>query len=239
MASARISDEEINAKFSDFLKDEDLQKQYAEERKRLIEAEEASSWDAKAKLEASEVEREAAAIVFRIRESERDDPKLFGNQASEAIPGTETRDMGGQFLTNLDRIEQSKLYRIAREMPKGCHLHIHLNSELHPDVLLQRAQELDTMFIRSTRPLLDKRDLDETEIVLNVLKAGTRCSDIFKPGYNPECKAADCNPWMKFKDFCEEFRQKFRPDLDPLSWITKKAALGEDDVYRDDQTLNG
>ena len=237
MASAVFSDEEVATKFSQFLEDKDLQKQYSEDRQNLLEAEQAIAWDSKAKSEASEIEKEAAAIVRTIREKERDDPDLFGNRAGEAVPETKTRDMGGQFLTNKRRIEQSKLYRIARNMPKGCHLHIHFNSELHPNILLQRAQELDTMYIRSIRPLLEQRDLDEAEVVFNVLEAGTKSSNIFKASYNPEHKAPNSNPWMKFKDFCTEFQRVFEKDA--LVWIQGKAALGEDDVYREDQTLNG
>lgn len=235
MASVGSPEEEVAAMFSRFLKCEDLQKRYAEERKSLIDAEQAASWDSKAKSEASEIEKEAAAIVQAIRERERDDPDLFGNQAGEAVPTA--RDMGGQFLTNRARIERSKLYEIARNAPKGCHLHIHFNAELYPDVLLRRAQEMDTMFIRSARPLIAGSDLEETEIVFNVLQAGTKTSNVFETNYNPEHRALNSNPWMKFRDFCTEFEQKF--ETDPLKWIHSKAALGENDVYREDQTLNG
>ncbi|KAL9085340.1 MAG: hypothetical protein Q9165_007631 [Trypethelium subeluteriae] len=237
MASFRPTDADLAAKFTEFLEDREYQNQYSEERLRLLEAEQASSWDSKARLEASDVEMEAAAIVRTIREMERDDPTLFGNQAGESIPDSETRDMGGQFLTNKNRIEQSKIYSIAREMPKGGHLHIHFNSELHPNILLQRAKDMDTMFIRSIRPLLEEDHLDETEVVFNVLQAETKSSTVFAPNYNPDHRAPNSNPWMKFKDFCIEFREKFNSD--PLDWVRSKAALNEDEVYKEGQTLNG
>ncbi|KAI9657722.1 MAG: hypothetical protein M1821_002898 [Bathelium mastoideum] len=237
MSSAKFCDDEVASQFYRYRGEASDQQQYSEERARLVAAEQASSWDWKAKSEASEAERKAAIIVHTIRESERYDPDLFGNQPGEAIPESRTRDMGGQFLTNKQRIEKSKLYNIAREMPKGCHLHIHFNSELHPKILLRRAQDMDTMFIRSLRPILGKRDLDETEIIFNVLEAETETSNIFNSKYDPDHKAPNSHAWMRFREFCAEFEANF--ETDPLDWIWSKAALSESDVYRDDQTLNG
>ena len=243
-SSSRDCNEDYVAQFHHLLEDEDRQKEYSERRKQLVESEQANSWYAGAKSSASTKEHKAAIIVKDLREKERYDPKLFGNQAGEAVPDNDTKDMGGRFLTNKMTIERSKLYHIAREMPKGCHLHIHFNSELHPQKLLQRAKEMDTMFIRSLRPLLSKSDLDETEIVFNVLEAGTESSNIFGASYNPEYKAPNSRPWMRFQDFCtgfENFYGRVSPGskADPLEWIRSKAALEENDVYRDDQTLNG
>ncbi|KAF2137491.1 uncharacterized protein K452DRAFT_235853 [Aplosporella prunicola CBS 121167] len=219
------------------LKD-DLQKQqdYDNEREELLQ-EQTDSWDSRAKRSASDDEKKAAEIVRRIREHERDN--LFGNKASELIPGPKTRDMGGQFLTNMDRIHESHLFKITARMPKGAHLHQHFNSELPVTLLLERARNMeDNMYIRSTQPLLQEEDYYKAEIVFNVLPADTPEADPFASSYNPEWKSGQNNPWMKWKTFRNEFAQR-RNGGDAEPWVKGKMILGEDEVYGKEQTVNG
>ncbi|KAF2087863.1 Metallo-dependent hydrolase [Saccharata proteae CBS 121410] len=211
-------------------------KKYDEQRDKLLQEEQTEAWDSRVKHNASETQNEAADIVRKIREHERDN--LFGNKASEAIPGPETLDMGGQFLTNRDRIiEKSQLYSITQKMPKGAHLHLHFNSELPPRQLLTEAEKLDNMFIRSTRPLLTNEDFEVSEMVFNVLPVDTQEADIFSATYNPEWKAEGSLPWMKWKHFCQSFRNYTSGE--PDEWIIKKMVLQEDEVYGMSQTVNG
>lgn len=81
----------------------------------LLSEEAERSWDAQARLDASDIELKASAIISKIREEER--INLFGNMPGETLPGPGTRDMGGRFLTNMDRIKRSNVYRIAK---KNC-----------------------------------------------------------------------------------------------------------------------
>jgi adenosine deaminase CECR1 len=173
--------------------------------------------------------------VRKIREDER--VNLFGNVASEAIRAETTRDMGGQFLTNKERIGQSKLYEIAKEMPKGMHLHIHFNAELQPDILIDKSRENPCMFIRSTQPLLQDKDYDETEMVFSVLPSSTRTVDIFSSNYNPEFRAPGSTPWMRWSTFREEFDKRRREKTE--DWIKTKLILSEHEVYDSKQTTNG
>jgi adenosine deaminase CECR1 len=159
------------------------------------------------KLFASDKEKRAAEIVRLIREDERDNH--FGNRASEAIPGPETLDMGGQFLTNRERIEGSKIFWISKHMPKGAHLHLHFNAELQPEILLREARDVPNMYIRSTQPLLTEADLVETEMVFNVIPDDTVSSNVFLRTYNPEWKAPGSQPWMRWSDFREEFDLRY------------------------------
>ncbi|KAF2104409.1 Metallo-dependent hydrolase [Rhizodiscina lignyota] len=216
----------------------DLRIKYDKDRTGLIDREKENCWYREAKDSASDAEIKANAILLKIREHERE--HLFGDKASEAIPGPETRDMGGQFLTNKERIKASKVYEMAQLMPKGAHLHIHFNSEFHPAVLLAEAKNKvpDTLFIRSTRPLTSRESLDDlnSEMVFNVLPKDTPAADIFSDKYNPDAKDKTNNPWIKWSAFSEALKTKY--DVDADDWIMTKMVLGEEDVYGIRQTTN-
>ncbi|KIW03837.1 uncharacterized protein PV09_05136 [Verruconis gallopava] len=216
-----------------------LSNDYEQRKKDLISRERNIAWDKKAIDTASKIEQRAGTIIWKIREHERDN--LFGNIASEAIPGPETLDMGGQFLSNRERVvKQSYLYRIALKMPKGCHLHLHFNAELAPDILIKKAGEQPNMFIRSTQPILSDKDYAETEIVFNVLPEDTPTADIWSPDYNPDFKSAGARPWMRWADFQSEFRKRRKHgENDAEEWVRSKMVLSEQEVYGMEQTTNG
>ncbi|KAJ4362467.1 hypothetical protein N0V83_010560 [Neocucurbitaria cava] len=198
----------------------------------LLRVEEQDAWDRKAKPKpASEsqdgaTETRAAIIIKAIREYER--KVVFGNLASEAIPGPDTRDMGGQFLTNKDRIDgESKLYEIAKMVPKGALLHLHFNAELHPELLLVQARDMKTMYIRAISPITSQKDLDETEIGFSVLDP-----DLVEPHVNifskdypgdalnwktPEWKWKVWMPWKLFRDEFnkQEYTKRYITQEDP------------------------
>ena len=221
---------------------------YQESRRELVAEEEKQSWDAPAKSRASEPELSAQDIVLSIRERERVDPELFGNLPGEAVPPANSRDMGGRFLVNLDRIGRSKIFRIAREMPKGCHQHLHFNSEILPERLFPyaRSQHMErNMFIRSTKPLVTLDDFKECEIVFQVLPKETKEVDIFSPNYDPSTKGPN-SPWMLWKSFreSEKFPSKILCDeypegLSPVEcWAREKMIVTLNQAYGDRETHN-
>jgi adenosine deaminase CECR1 len=208
---------------------------YEKSKKVLLREESDTSWDRNARLTASEAEREAGAIIWQIREDDRDN--LFGNKASESLPGPDTLDMGGQFLTNRERIQSSRLFDIAYTMPKGCHLHLHLNAEINPKQLLAKAREIPNMFIRSTQPLVEDKDYSDTEMVFNVMPESTISVDIFHPEYRPDWRSAGATPWMRWSKFREELQAK--KGLEAEAWVLGKMILSEEEVYGISQTTNG
>jgi adenosine deaminase CECR1 len=250
----------FRAFFDAALGDANVSKAYSAEHAGLIQLENEDAWDREARprlnsrSKVDQQEREAARIIRAIREYER--KVVFGNQASEAIPGPETLDMGGQFLTNKERIDtESILYKIAHNVPKGGLLHLHFNAELHPERLLERARLIDNIYIRSIRPLLTQEDLDLTEI--------------FSPTYpgnatnwkTEEWKWRVWVPWKKFqKDFEKHpFSKKYREQRDVImtevphccsepgqvalepaeNWLKSKMLLSQEEAYGFTQTVNG
>jgi adenosine deaminase CECR1 len=191
-------------------------KTYSDKHDALLKLENDKAWDREAYQNSDPEEKQAAKIIRAMREYER--KVVFGNQASEAIPGKETRDMGGQFLTNKDRIDHgSLLFQAARKVPKGGLLHLHFNAELHPERLLVRARSMKNMYIRSIRPLLSQTDLDDTEMVFNVLDDDKvlKGVNIFSKDYigdatnwkPPSPKQWDV--WMPWEQFQEDFKKQF------------------------------
>ncbi|KAF7678676.1 metallo-dependent hydrolase [Alternaria burnsii] len=214
--------EKALAEFRAALDDEQAIKQYDDERNKLVKKEEDNAWDQAARSdkpgsEDDKVEKLAADIIRGIREYERN--VTFGNVASEALPEPEDRDMGGQYLTNKDRIDrESKLFEIARIVPKGALLHLHFNAALHPELLLVKARRMKNMYIRSIRPIADKNDLALTEVVFNILDPKTVDPeiDIFSDTYPAaedavRFKDADVKDriWMLWSKFQEEFEKRF------------------------------
>lgn len=209
--------------FRSKLIDPNVRKSYDDARDKLWQAELMNAWDRGVRPEEGslsnedKIELQAEIIIRELREYER--RVVFGNVASEAIPPPETRDMGGQFLTNKDRIEQeSKIYELAKRVPKGALLHLHFNAELHPERLLLEARKSinqEHMYIRSIRPLLNQEDLDLTEMVFNYMRKTTKSNDIFSPQY--EGNSENHKPqyemeqkiWMRWDEFRKRFKEVF------------------------------
>ncbi|KAF2214847.1 hypothetical protein CERZMDRAFT_110415 [Cercospora zeae-maydis SCOH1-5] len=215
---------------------------YPNDRRKLLTEERRVAWD--------EPARKAA-------KRERDSTELFGNLPGEAIPGKETRDMGGRFLVNKDRISRSKVFDIAKQMPKGAHLHLHFNAELPAEDLLPLARSPaveGTMFIRSTKPLLEIEDYDDCEIVFDVLPRHTAQGDLFSLDYDPTCKTKahprwqQSTAWMLWRTFRERFPEgvyieNYDPDDTVLGraeqWARDKMILTRGKAYGPGQTTNG
>lgn len=226
---------------------------YQKERKSLLDSERKRAWDEPARLRASAREQQAGEILIRLREHERF--RLFGNVGREELPGANQLDMGGRFLVNKERIEQSKIFEIAWLMPKGAHLHLHLNAELPPEKLFPHARKLeDTMFIRSKQALLKPQDFAETEIQFNVLPKTTRTSNIFTKEYDADWKSPTSASWMKWTDFRNQFPTSVPFDEVPMEyraddcgglldkaecWAREKMIITSHKAYAERQTTNG
>lgn len=201
--SGKLSKAELLAS----LQDPSKSIEYASARNELLADEKQSAWDAPARSRASRTELEAARIIRRICEDERVGP-LFGDLPGESEPDTTTRDMGGRFLRNRDRIQRSKIFQAALRAPKGAHLHLHFNSELPPEELLQFARnntELrDTLVIRATLPLRSAEAFQQCEVVFNVLQKDKPTGNLFSKTYQPDIKIAESRVWMRWSDFRQQ-----------------------------------
>lgn len=192
---------------------------YATARDELLADEKQNAWDAPARSRASNAELKAAKIVRTICESERAGP-LFGELPGETEPDANTRDMGGRFLRNRDRIQRSKIFQASLRAPKGAHLHLHFNSELPPEELLQFARnhvELrDTLVVRSTLPLRSAEAFQQCEIVFNVLQKDKPTGNLFSKSYQSDIKVAESRVWMRWSEFRQQLPSHVEEMLSPI-----------------------
>ncbi|KAI5370281.1 Putative adenosine deaminase domain, adenosine/adenine deaminase, metal-dependent hydrolase [Septoria linicola] len=250
----------VNARFSQHIELQQHSTTYEADKQKLLGSERELAWDEPAKRSASEKEVTANQILIALREHERYAPDLFGNRPGEAIPSKLSRDMGGRFLVNKDRIDRSHVFKIAQQMPKGAHLHLHFNAELPAEVLLPHARSQamqDTMFIRSTKFLLTAADFDDCEIVFDVLPQATAQGDIFSSTYDPNVKTKAHKDWSERTAWMlwREFRQRFLEFPENIyvenlagndegldraeQWVRDKMIITQNKAYANDQTTNG
>jgi adenosine deaminase CECR1 len=185
----------------------------------ITNREKATAFDAVAVQTASPIERAANSIVQAVR---RDNHASLHGLKTDGIHQSTT----DHFLGKVPLINQSRLLRIAKRMPKGGHLHCHFNTFLHPSFLIRQARNMETMFIQASRPLLSKEDFAVAEVLFRVLPVYTRGSDLFHQAYSPK-------NWMSYPLFCGQFPG----GLDKAeSWIAEKMILTEDEVHGIQQT---
>ncbi|KAI0888359.1 Metallo-dependent hydrolase [Annulohypoxylon maeteangense] len=111
---------------------------------------------------ASPEEQAANDVVLQKRQT---DDKLFSNVDEQE----QAHSITDHFTRNVRIIEQTQLLKAARHMPKGAHLHLHFNSTLLPQFLLDIAKGMPNMYISSaTHKLRSKSDFDNCEIVFTL-----------------------------------------------------------------------
>jgi adenosine deaminase CECR1 len=218
---------------------------YQDYRDALREKERTDAWDYVRKACITAEERHASEIMKALREYER--RKIFGNVASEDLPGEDTLDMGGQFLTNKARITtMSVVFKIAQDVPKGALLHGHYYNGEPIESLLQKAREAKDFYIWSKYPLRSEHDLERTEVVFRVLScdAVDKGVDIFSRKYegtgdNWKSRTMTPRVWMQWQKFCEKFEKRFKKNSPAEHWLKTKMVLSEEETYGINQTLNG
>jgi hypothetical protein len=176
------------------------------------------SFDARVITTASQTEKEAAKIVEKIKNG---DIVVYQN---------DNKTVGDSFLKNVDSIENTQLFKVARKMPKGAHLHCHYNACLDPSFLIEQARGRPSMCIKSTLPLTTQENKDRSEIAFQVypVEDDTKNKNIFNPSY----KGGD---WMRYNEFCAEFDGGLKVCE---KWLRSKMVLNVEQVY-ENQTLKG
>jgi adenosine deaminase CECR1 len=112
----------------------------------------------------------------------------------------------------------------------------------------------DTMFIRSTIPLLSEQDFADAEVVFSVLPKETKQGNLFEATYNPNWKDTDSASWMRWVDFQAQFptHVKTEQSIGDLEYhgegklttaaecyVRDKMAITVELAYHDRQTTNG
>ncbi|KAK3333728.1 hypothetical protein B0T19DRAFT_440462 [Cercophora scortea] len=185
---------------------------YRKMRRQLNDCEDALAFDFDCKGRAPPEERRANEILQLLKQLDARD--VYGAaKPRKGYGGQEhPRFCGDHFLSNADLIEKTHVYNIAQKMPKGCHLHIHFNANLLPDVLINIGKTMPRMFISSDIPLVGDKNsynFDRCKLQFNILSEarvqsvhGGRQS-LFSPDYQPRRV-------MLFSEFCKDFAEHYR-----------------------------
>jgi adenosine deaminase CECR1 len=207
---------------------------YFGQREEIMRRENTLSFSFSRQVKASDLERQANEILQVLRHNDKirvfdaAPPKVgHGGQLHPRFPGD-------HFLTNLDLIERTDLFVVAKRMPKGAHLHIHFNACLLPHVLLDIAKTMKRMFITSDLPLTEPRNFERCEIQFSILPpAKEKPGDVFSVSYEPR-------QTMKFSDFRRRFSANFRnSDIPVDKWLEDKLVFGESATHNELQTSVG
>lgn len=206
-------------------------------RERFVQQEKSLDFDARCRADASAKEEKVDRIITKLRES--DERYIY-----DAAPPREgyagqlhKRFPGDHFLSNIDLIDRTSLFKVAEAVPKGGHLHIHFNACLPPDFLLGIAKEMERMFITSDIPLIADNNfanLDKCEIqftILNRAKEQENPGDLFSRNYRPR-------QTMKFQKFLKEMPGHFT-ELTPDEWLLQKLVFHENEAHGPLQTAAG
>ncbi|KAG9928232.1 Metallo-dependent hydrolase, partial [Aureobasidium melanogenum] len=145
-----------------------LQK-YLQGRDALINQEKKQRSDHAFRETLSPMAREACAIVSAIRFEEQQ--TLWTKDYEDSL-ASDSRDIypGMMFTLARPKIEQSKLWKIVKKMPKGALLHCHLEAMVNMDWLIEEAFNVKGMHIQADQPLDSEDTLSSAPFVFKWLK---------------------------------------------------------------------
>lgn len=208
--------------------------EYFASRAKLVEREKTIDFDFSCRSNASGLEPRVHDIIQELRA--RDKLVYDQEQPRRGYGGQEHRRFAGDhFLSNVDLINKTGLLDVARMMPKGAHLHIHFNSCLRPNVLLDIAKKMDRMFITSDLPLIGDDDyfnFRKCEIQFSIMKPeNERPGNLFSRDYRDR-------ETMRFADFLCEFSRHY-PAATADEWLAEKLVFQESEAHNIAQTALG
>lgn len=208
---------------------------YQKKREELRRREGALGFEYKLTSSASSKEQKVDQILQELKRD--DNENLFAVQPKRKGWGGQLhpRFAGDHFISNKDLIDKSKVFKLARSIPKGAHLHIHFNACLLPHVLLDIAKGMEQMYITSDLPLLEAEDYHNykrAKIQFSIMAQPASTGNLFDAGYKDRVGA------MKFKEFLAEFPRRY-PAGDPMLWLQEKLVFREEEAHGALQTVTG
>ncbi|KAG4426393.1 hypothetical protein IFR04_000576 [Cadophora malorum] len=230
---------------SDHMTDSDMDA-YNKALEALQLEEKSRAFDAQLIAASSDVEKKASEIVRKIRGYDWD--CTYGKPLN--VEGKATQ--GQHFLGNVDLINKTELFKIARRMPKGAHLHIHFNSCLPARFLIKQARDIEAMYIRSTLPLTTRQNWIDSRISFMVMtpheathvkdsdgnEQSVDLGNIFDEQYV-------CNRWMPYKQFQRLFfyrddsGREWQRTSGAEAWLEMKMHISEEEAHGVRQTSRG
>ncbi len=216
---------------------------YQQLRKKAVEDEFSMGFESACAKKATDLEKTANKIFQRIKELDIQSVYQKASPRTDALGQHHSRFYGDHFLSNVELIEETRLFKAFKAMPKGAHLHIHFNANLQPKFLLSIATKMDHMFIWSSTALTGKTALDRCRIQFSILselslkeKNSAGPANVFKAEYDSYPKRDAGAGWMSFKLFRASFPKSFG-NVD--NWLQSKLVFHEEESHNPLQTAAG
>jgi adenosine deaminase CECR1 len=184
--------------------------------------------------------REACAIVSAIRFEEQ---QTLWTKDYENSLASDSKDIypGMMFTLARPKIEQSKLWKIVKKMPKGTLLHCHLEAMVDMDWLVEEVFSVGGMHIKADQPL-DSEDAQSTvPFVFKWLKnRSSETSSVWDSSYA-------IGQWVPIETAADAFphggRKGFQKWLKERITITADESIqhmhGPNDIWRKFQSCFG
>lgn len=207
---------------------------------------EAAMMNAAERRGATDLELKADKILQRIKQHDID--TYYKGSEFDSLGQAHPRFYGDHFLHNVKIIEQTNLFKLCHEMPKGAHLHIHFNANCHPSFLLGIAKDMEHMYIWSSRALTDKEAFQQCTIQFSILseqkfkeKNPSGKKSIFSSDYKKCYEGRGDIGWMSYKQFRAEFRQHTKEGVekDVDKWLLNKLMFNAEEAYNSRQCAAG
>lgn len=198
----------------------------------LIELERTMGFEHKCRYSATDLEHRVDEILQRLRRVDDETVYAGASPRCDERGQVHRRFAGDHFLSNVELIEQTALFRVASRMPKGAHLHIHFNACLPPAVLLGIAKTMDRMFITSDLPLVTDAGFDKCELQFSILSLEKETpGDLFSATYQSR-------QTMRFAEFLKTFPTRYtKRTVD--EWLVEKLVFDEYEAHNFMQTASG
>lgn len=213
--------QEIPTKSDPFLQ------QYLAGRTNLIDQESSSRSDASFRASLSPIAKRACAIADRIRRHEQAtvwDPSVEEKMAQETHSAVFP---GMMFMMAKQRMEDTKLWKIVRRMPKGALLHAHMDAMVEFDFILDELLETPGMHMASDRPLDSPEALEDGVPSFRYRSKGVD-SVIWEAAYKP-------GEFIPIKKCAQDFpggKEGF------LKWLKSRCTLSLDDSHQQHHGVN-
>ncbi|KAL7896553.1 hypothetical protein HDV63DRAFT_401355 [Trichoderma sp. SZMC 28014] len=190
--------------------------QYLAGRERLIGKEKETRSDASFRKALTPIARRACAIVDRIRAQEQ--AAVWTPSVEEQLARDTKQSIfpGMMFMLAKDRMEQTKLWKIVRRMPKGCLLHAHMDAMVDFDFILDQLLKTPGMHM-SSDVSLKTHAARENAIVRFRFRAkelvnGSVWDEAYEPG-----------SFLLLTKVADEFPEGGRPGF--LRWLKSRCTL--------------
>lgn len=173
--------------------------QYIAGRTNLIEKEKTTRSDAAFRASMSPIAKRACAIVDRIRSHEQD--TVWTPQVEEDLAQEHQRSIfpGMMFMLAKERMENTKLWKIVRQMPKGCLLHAHMDAMVDFDFIFEELFKAPGMHMSSDQCLTTSEARENAHLNFRFRSKERVDSSLWEESYEPGTftlltKAADEYP---------------------------------------------